>query len=378
MLFPSLALAADSINLSVGDPVMHQYAGSGTFGTQFGHTFNAATDEGGPIFKAHATHTITKLCLHHLARDTGDPGAHTIALQGVSAASPAIPDGSTKSSGNASCTVNPPATTADDGKYLCCTMTSSYAATIGEDLAMTISCASGCDASNRSTWAFATNNNFGRNPAPYAYRKDDGAAATFSNRGPMYAYVDSDGRAWGNPVAVQDISTFNSSSTPDEKGTVFVIPATQCATRTLIGFSALMKLPIAATSARAHVYTGTTSLGYANIDGDMIYEGNGANEHYPSTFYFNAPISITCGSTYRLTVQAQDATSAVGVFNYSCTSAEVCSATFGGASWYYTERTDAGAFSDTATKKVPVSLIFSDSTVSGGGGSDSQFNKGLN
>lgn len=374
LLLPLSAYAGDAQRLILGPNVTAQNAGNGTFTYQT-QTIDSTDDGAEYLDLVPEAATITELCIRYNARVNGDPGAMTLALQGVSATTGRA-DGTTKQSGNSSCTLNPPASAAWDASLQCCTMTSSYTATQGELIAIKQSTASGVDASNGYTLTVAGNAN-GTAPGYLTPWYINNGTATHSDRWGVFGYK-SASKTYGNPVISYTNTSFNSASTPDEQCLRFVIPSALCSTAELTGALILMRGPATGQSCDVVLYDGTTALRTHTIDGDISYQKS-ANDRRPYHIIFPGLSSLTCGSTYRICLKP-DAAAAVELPRYNVTANADLGAYGGDGNFYFSSRTDAGAFSDTTTTLPMVQLILSTATTTGGGGSNksSGINGGLN
>lgn len=367
------AFAADAQQLVIG-PELPIIAGS-VNGSALNDTLviNSTNDSIGMVDQISATDTITQLCVLHNQRVAGDPPAYTMSLQGVSAAN-GLADGSTKSSGNATCTYNPPANSTQDGTEQCCTMTSSYAATKGELLAVTITCASGCDGSNNSQFGVALTGNNNPISFPYGYTITDGGAAAMKSRTPLMA-LRSATRYYGNVPLTHTVSTYNSDSTPDERAVKFTISSSYCSTIKLKGFSIYGRVPITATTGSVRLYDsdGTTVLDTISIDGDINAAVGASNDRKSFRKYFNSSITLNCGTAYRLGYRADNTTSAISM-TYSTYTSTAAMADIAWTSNFQlsTQSDGSGSWSDTSTIQPWVNLILEDWTAPSGGGLSTQ------
>ena len=208
LLFPTASFAADAqqMILCTEQAVMSGSINGSNSNDQL--VINSADDSIGMAIQMPEAATITQLCVNHAQRSAGDPPAYTIALQGASTTS-ALADGTTKQSGNASCTYDPPANGTQDGTEQCCTMTSSYSATAGEKLFVIISSAS-ASAGNNSGFGVARTGNDNPISYPYGYTITDGGAASYKGRPPLVA-VRSASRYYGNIPLNHTLSTYNAN-----------------------------------------------------------------------------------------------------------------------------------------------------------------------
>lgn len=368
LLLAQDAFAADSKNLILGTDAMF-YQGSINGGlTIDAWTFNNTTDSTEMMYEMPESATLTQLCLGYNSRSAGDPPAHTVSLQGINTATGRA-DGTIKSSSNATCTLDPPASGAWDGTAQCCTMTSSYAATRGERLAVVLTCASGCAAGNAGSWMYQQSGNGNSLSFPYSVTVDDGAAGVKRPRYPIVG-LKSASRTYGNLLISQSLTTYNSDSSPDEKALKFTLSSSWCSTKKLRGVVLAGRVPITGTTASIKLYDtdGTTVLSTIAVNGDENAAVGASNDRKYLRRIFPDSITLNCGSTYRIGYLAGNTTSAISLPSYNYTStADMADVAFA-SDWSYSERTDAGAWTDTTTRQPFMSLILEDWTVSGGGG----------
>lgn len=371
LLFASTAFAADAKNMILGSDAMF-YQGSVNGGLTFDAlTFNDTGDSLELFLEMPESATLTQLCLGYNARSAGDPPSHTVSLQGINT-STGRADGTIKSSTNATCTLDPPATGAWDGTAQCCTMTSSYAATRGERLAVVLTCPSGCAAGTAGSWMYQQSGNGNALYFPYSV-SIDGGSATKRPRFPIGA-LKSASRTYGNLPISNSLTTYNSDSTPDEKALKFTISSSFCSTIKLRGVIIAGRVPITATTASIKLYDtdGTSVLSTIAVNGDENAAVGTGNDRKYLRRIFPDSVTLTCGSTYRIGYLAGNTTSAISLpsYNYSSTN-DMADVAFT-SDWSYSERTDAGAWTDTTTRQPFMSLIVEDWTAPSGGGFSSQ------
>lgn len=376
LLFATNAYAVDAKNMILGTDAM-LYQGSVNGGLTFDAlSFDQTTDSLELFYEMPESATITQLCLGYNTRSAGDPPVHTVSLQGVNT-STGRADGTIKSSTNATCTLDPPATGAWDGTAQCCTMTSSYAATRGERLAVVLTCAS-CGAGTVGSWMYQQSGNGNAISFPYSVSIDGGSAIK-RPRFPIGA-IKSASRTYGNLPISNSLTTYNSDSTPDEKALKFTISSSFCSTVKLRGVIIAGRVPITATTASIKLYdtNGTSVLSTIAVNGDENAAVGAGNDRKFLRRMFPDSVTLTCGSSYRIGYLAGNTTSAISLpsYNYSSTN-DMADVAFT-SDWSYSERTDAGAWTDTTTRQPFMSLIIEDWTApSGGSPLPSHFNGGF-
>ncbi|MFQ5804771.1 MAG: hypothetical protein ACE5JQ_17920, partial [Candidatus Methylomirabilales bacterium] len=153
---------------------------------------------------------------------------------------------------------------------------------------------------------------------------------------------------------------FNSSSTPDERGLIFQLPfpfrVTGCWLTVDLDNAADVVL---------YDSDGSTALETLSLDPDVRMDT--AQRIFLLTFAGTQ--SLSANTNYRLVLKPTT-TSNIRVSFFSVDAAAVMDALEGGQNFQYTERTDAGAWTETATDRPFVGLICDgfDDGVGGGGG----------
>lgn len=325
---------------------------------------NQATDALEFIFQARDAITITKGVFRYTSR-TGTPPTYQISLQGVDGSG--NPDGTIKGGGSpVQATFTPPANATWDGTVRRITFDNAYAAGRGEWLAMVIKYSAGAvDASNFSTITARTDYLEGIRNQPYAIQNDNGTRTrqTFM---PIFGY-ESASRVYGRPLKNTVAGTaVQETSTPDEVGMKFTLPAAWGTTYKVVGLR--VNLNIGNNSSwnwRLYDTDGSTVLQNVDVDSDFKSAGNIAN----NVFFFDETTlsSLSFGSTYRLSLLGP--TGVNQTLNYiEADQAADWDAWPGGQIYSWTERTDAGAWTDTAVRRPLMALIIDDWTATGGGG----------
>lgn len=154
----------------------------------------------------------------------------------------------------------------------------------------------------------------------------------------------------------------NTGTTPDEAGALFQVPFA-CKVN-----GALVKASASATTFAVKLYDADGSTVLASktaIDSEWESGAGGARR-----VLFSSEITLAAATSYRLTILPEAATN-VTVYSVTVDSAGTLEAWPGGANFYWTQRTDGGAWTDTNTKIPQVALLISslaDGASSGGGG----------
>jgi hypothetical protein len=162
------------------------------------------------------------------------------------------------------------------------------------------------------------------------------------------------------PAVSVDEENINSGTTPDEVGNVITLPfPARC-------IGAVVWLSIAAGIAYDIVLydtDGTTVLASTAFDSDLLLSANSG----PVTFIWDdAAVTLAASSQYRLVVKPTSASN-VTVSSYVLGEVGVFDVIVGGQNVHKTERTNAGAWSQTTTRRNVMGLLL-DQLDDGAGG----------
>lgn len=333
----------------------------------FGTTVVDADAEGyGMVFKAPATGNITGAGTMTGTLTTGDAST-LMQLESVSlAASPGVPNGII--SANVSAAIN----VAASNTWYNGTFTSSYAATLGELMAVTINRqAAGALNTQFNMFADEASTTVGIYDFPYSIVKT-GASWALGGNAPVWA-INYGGTYYpirgASPFsAAFTTTTFNNTSTPDVVGNIF-IPKFKCR---VVGIWLWADMDGAA-AIKFYDTDGTTSLGQATY---ALNERGGTSA---GLFFFPlddatgpASISPTVNSTYRVGVEPSSGTS-LSVYDFTVSAAAFMDAFDLGQNFYKTTAKNpagTGDWTNTTTQRVFMGLIIDqlDDGVGGGGG----------
>lgn len=161
------------------------------------------------------------------------------------------------------------------------------------------------------------------------------------------------------PVSGINSVTYGNGSTPDERALRFQVPVSmRC-----VGAWAQVDQDGATDLV---LYDNASSvLGTISLDPDQRYITSGGY----AIGYFASSVTLSANTTYRLSVKPTSATSII-LQDFDVPGAAYQACLPGGAQWYLSTRTDAGAWSDTTTKRPLIGLLF-DGVDSGGGSTGS-------
>ncbi|RTL20767.1 MAG: hypothetical protein EKK55_17430 [Rhodocyclaceae bacterium] len=165
------------------------------------------------------------------------------------------------------------------------------------------------------------------------------------------------------PFSTITDTLFNSGSATDEYALKFSVPFNA----RLAGFS-LVYSPGATSTHVFNLYdSGGSTL--STISASSASQPM-ARRLY--SFYFSSPQSITKNTVYRLGIQPSNTTD-ITIEIFTVLSADIQGALDGGTNFVLSQRADAGAWTDTTTKRLGIELLFDQVDVteasSGGGGS---------
>lgn len=172
---------------------------------------------------------------------------------------------------------------------------------------------------------------------PVALLYDDGTYAVIAPH--WYPYLALNSAVYGN------------GSTPDERGLRFIPPVT--ARLTGVWIRGLLQ-----NATDIVLYDGSSSV-LASVTLDTDQDGENYWVPFPAT-------TLTGGSTYRISVKPTSA-STVTLYDFDVSTNALLACVEGGVDWYYTQRTDAGAWTDTNTKRPWIGAVFDGVDSSSGG-----------
>lgn len=190
-----------------------------------------------------------------------------------------------------------------------------------------------------STWTM------GASPMIVAIKYDDGT----------YAYIS----PALMPFKTITAQSFASNSTPDERGIYFKLPFTA----SVSGAWARIALT-GDTDFVLYGSDGTTVLASASLDKDL---GSSSGSATGYMVFFGADVTLTADTFYRLVIKPTTTTS-MTLYDFDVNAAAIMDAIDLGQNCYHTQRTDAGSWSETTTKRPFMGLILNGADVTAGGG----------
>lgn len=171
---------------------------------------------------------------------------------------------------------------------------------------------------------------------------------------PLCAVLKYDDGTYGSldPVRCSGVSglnhvAFNSGSTPDERGLIFRFPVS-----VKVGAAWVWVEADADSNLVLYDSDGTTALETILLDAN-VDAGVGAGGQVR---VFTQERELKASTDYRLVVKPTT-TSNVGLSDFDVGAAAIMDAFHGGQNWQYTQRTDAGAWTETTTKRAYMALL---------------------
>jgi hypothetical protein len=182
------------------------------------------------------------------------------------------------------------------------------------------------------------------------------AAWTKNTNPPIIVAEYSDGTFAYVPNVIQthgvNTTAFNSGSSPDERGVRFTQPfQARC-----VGLWALM-FPAAGGNFDLVLYDtdGSTVLRSVSWDGDVVGNASGA-EMVRLLFASDVTLAVSLTNPYRIALKPTTANN-VTLLDFDVNAAGYLDLLPGGSAWHHTQRADAGAWSETTTKRSMVGLL---------------------
>lgn len=245
---------------------------------------------------------------------------------------------------------------------------SSYAVTIGQKLAIKVTCTSG-----PVNVTFNTRmSNLGAESFWHAVTVNAGGAAAHAIGLCTFGYK-SASRCYGWPVRAIDFADFSSDSTPDEKALRFTEPSGHGDTYQIAGVRALIRTPAAAKTIRITLYDTDNSTVLQQVDVDTDDLHTAAVSGFYLTALFDEAVDLDYGSTYNLSFAPQETSTALRLcllqLPASAGSPAENTALMGG-NWGYSSRTNGGSWTHDSTQVPVAELLIKDVTepAAGGGG----------
>ncbi len=309
---------------------------------------DAASEKVAAICQAPKTGTITKIGFVTRTVTTGD--TVDVRLETVSLTT-GDPSGTLfDTNTNASQVID----ATDDNTWFLTTLTAGAAVIKGDLIAPVIVNGAGSGNMNIGVWrsTFIA--------IPYADHFT--AAWAKQARSPVFAFEYSDGSydisPGVYPMSASSGRSFSSSSTPDERGLKFKLPFPVRITGAWVAIDTDENADIV-------LYNSSDSvLETVSLDKDVRQ----TNNLTPHRILFSGTQELAIDTVYRLVVKPTTTTN-VEIRDFDVDTAAIMDSVDGGQDFHYTERTDAGAWTDTTTRRPFMGIVcdaFDDGVSAGG------------
>lgn len=245
---------------------------------------------------------------------------------------------------------------ADDFLWLTASLTTAVAVTRGDLVAVVIVNPSGSPG-NMQIMAVA----YGQNRFPYSDLFTTSWTKQGDNRNPNCALEYDDGtyalHTGVYPIKLTPTDTYNSASSPDERGLIFQFPFPV----QIAGVFMIMDLD---GDADIVLYDsdGSTVLETISLDKDVRELTTIGGWNFP----FDNTNELSANTNYRVALKPTTTTN-IGLATLETDTAAIMDSFEGGQNFHYTSRTDAGAWTETTTKRPVIGLLldgFDDSIAS--------------
>lgn len=204
---------------------------------------------------------------------------------------------------------------------------------------------------------------------PYTYGISNNATQAKSTSAiTANAACSSSTKQYGFAGSNSNVTSWNSGSTPDERGVKFNLPTGSCTSFKVRGIRFLCGLTNSAA---------TWDLVLYNSAGTVLQSTSFTNNQTYTTasillrdFYFsNSTLAtLTPNTDYRVVIKPTSASLGALQYNAFGSGWNITNSMVSGGTWSYTFRTDAGAWTDDPNTALPMKLLLEDVTSAGGGG----------
>lgn len=163
----------------------------------------------------------------------------------------------------------------------------------------------------------------------------------------------------GTPLStVGGAVTYNSSSSPDE----YALKITPSVSMSVVGMCAENPYSTATGDLDWVLYQDTTAIATVSIDANSLLSTSAT---VPTCVIFASSVTISAGSTYYAAIKPTT-TNNVRIAYNAASDSTYWSVYGGGTNVNYSTRTDAGAWSDTDTRRIAIWLLTAGAGVTGG------------
>jgi hypothetical protein len=320
---------------------------------------DATTDMFGWVFQAEEDVTVTQVAIN-FAIKTGSPGTLRVGFQGVNT-SDGLNDGTWQSY------VDVAMSGITFGQFTFVTLDTTQTLTRGQLIAIVGQPISGTwDASNKITVTLGMGNGFPFQSLPYAINNLTGTTSKNTTISYWNIGYRSSTKTYGWPFRVEANNSYNSTTSPDETGMRFTLPAKWGKKFTLLGLHANHRfIDGGGGTFNMNLYdANTTLITQKAFDTDQVYvPTTGTNRESTYLFYFtdSTLTELSYGTTYII---AFEYTNAVNSNPYRLRTDGVAtdfSAITDGTLEYVT-RKDTGAWTTTTTQVPCWQLIIRDTS----------------
>jgi hypothetical protein len=252
------------------------------------------------------------------------------------------------------------------------TLSTTATVTRGQFYAIVFFATSGNYTSSGINLSFYTVRGTGLGPAnnafPYTYSIQNGVASGKSTTAliPNFGCGTST-RQYGIGTSGGTQATWNSGTSPNQRGMKFKLPASLCTTFKVVGVRMAVGPTNASSTWDLNLYDSSSTVlqnrSYNNL------ESYNTNSLFMREYYFDESTltALSPNTDYRIAVQATNANGCMSYIEmggaFDCSSAFIPDGTF-----HLTTRTGTGAWTDTTTSFMPMQLIIDDFTASASGG----------
>ena len=337
-------------------------AANGTFSFS-SFTANQSTDKAEVVFQAFEDATITRLGVR-IGTITGSV-TWKIGLQTVDTSG--NPSGTwLTNGGDCTATFDPSSLSWASGDWRWVTLDNTASITRGTKYAWVVEYSSGTLGSQvfnhyAGGWSSASG-------VPYAITNDNGSRTRQGNGVPIFGYGSSS-KAYGTPLETVTDLNYNSGSTPDEWALAWNLPTQFGSTYKVVGVR-FGQFRVANTgqtwTMTLYDTDGTTALQQVQFDSDYW---EGAANVRGSTWLFDETTlsTLNTGSSYKISFLPDNASINLRPQYYDVDAVGDWDAWQGGQKFWVSSRTNAGAWTDTTTRRFNCDLLIDDITAPSGG-----------
>ena len=336
--------------------------GFSTSNLQTGVIQDATTDLVGWAIPPEEDATVLSVLVFLTVR-TGSPGTFRIGFQGCDATT-GLNDGVWQSYTD----INASSLTGI-GQFFNFTLDTPQTVQRGKIICIVIQPISGTwNASNSLSVAIGRQNAYPWQALPYVFTNTTGTTAKVTTSLYLFYGYRSATKTYGNPIRSGTTAAFNSTTTPDEYGMRFTLPATWGKRYTLLGINANHRFSGGGnTTINLNLYDSSSNLLAQNsFDSDQVFIPNpGTNNEGTYQFMFDESTlpELSYGTEYIIAIEATNSVNQQGVFLTALQASDYSAIT--DATLQYVTRKDTGAWTTNALLAMSWQLMIRET--SGGG-----------